>query len=87
MTWVSDDSGGDCDEQDDGDSGGDDGDDGEDEQEGGHKDINDYNYKQSETTENDENIVAENMQQRLQRKKAWRRKINFFTGKRLLLKI
>ena len=35
MTWVSDDSGGDCDEQDDGDSGGDDGDDGEDEQEGG----------------------------------------------------
>ena len=46
-----------------------------------------YNRKFPDDIENDENIVAENMQQRLQRKKAWRRKINFFTGKRLLVKI
>ena len=30
-------------------------------------------------------FFAENMQQRLQRKKAWRRKINFFTGKRSVI--
>ena len=57
-----------------------------DEQEEGYNDISNSNENDNDNdndiSEGDDKIVAENMQQRLQRKKAWRRKINFFTGKR-----
>ena len=78
----------------------DDGDDDEDEQEESYDDINnsneidDYNHIDDGNKIVAEKVflrtcisIAENMQQRLQRKKAWRRKINFFTGKRFVIKL
>jgi len=46
----------------------------------------DKNQQEEDANYFDEDDL-ENMQQRLQRKKAWRRKINFFTGKRRLGKV